>query len=344
MRVAIVGATGYGGVELIRLLRQHRQVTEISVFSSSQAEESLTLTYPHLQDVYKGVLQTIDTKVLASAYDVVFLSAPPGVAATLASGLLEGSAAIVDLSGDFRIKEARIYEEWYGQKAAPADLRKQAVYGLSEWNDEEIRTAKLIANPGCYPTAILLGLAPAVKQGAVNMNSLIIDAKTGTTGAGKNPSAVTHFSEMNESMKIYKVNEHKHTPEIEQLLAEWNKGAGPVTFTPHLVPMSRGIMATMYVESTGGLSHDDWLQLYKDAYESHPFVRVRKNGFPATKEVSGSNYCDIYLDYDARTNRVTIVSVIDNLVKGAAGQAIQNANIMNGYKVTEGLDFIPVYP
>ncbi|SDI54988.1 N-acetyl-gamma-glutamyl-phosphate reductase [Natribacillus halophilus] len=344
MKVAIVGATGYGGIELIRLLRQHRHVTEISVFSSTQAEEPLTSTYPHLQDVYKGRLQPIDTNELANEYDIVFLSAPPGVAATLAGGLLEGAAAIVDLSGDFRLKDKRVYEAWYGREAADTSLTEQAVYGLSEWNEQAIRGAKLTANPGCYPTAILLGLAPAVKRGLINMKSVIIDAKTGTTGAGKNPSSITHFSEMNESMKIYKVNTHKHTPEIEQLLAEWSPEAGAITFTPHLVPMSRGIMATMYAECTSELNAREWLDVYKHAYERHPFVRVREKGFPAAKEVYGSNYCDIFLDYDSRTNRLTIVSVLDNLVKGAAGQALQNANIMKGFDATEGLEQFPIYP
>ncbi|AXF55701.1 N-acetyl-gamma-glutamyl-phosphate reductase [Salicibibacter kimchii] len=344
MRVAIVGATGYGGIELIRLLRQHRHVTEVSVFSSTQAEAPLTSTYPHLQEVYKGILQPLDTKRLANEYDVVFLSAPPGVAANLAGDLLEGSAAIVDLSGDLRIKDASVYEAWYGQEAADATITRQAVYGLSEWNGEKVSKAKIVANPGCYPTAILLGLAPAVKNNGIDMKSVIIDAKTGTTGAGKNPSATTHFSEMNESMKIYKVNEHKHTPEIEQQLSDWNEEAGAVTFTPHLVPMSRGIMATMYATCTSDSSAQEWIEVYKAAYEGHPFVRVRENGFPATKEVYGSNYCDIFLDYDARTNRLTIVSVIDNLVKGAAGQAIQNANLMNGFEAAEGLELFPIYP
>ncbi|QDI90948.1 N-acetyl-gamma-glutamyl-phosphate reductase [Salicibibacter halophilus] len=344
MKVAIVGATGYGGIELIRLLRQHRHVTEVSVFSSTQAEAPLTSTYPHLQDVYKGILQPLDTKRLANEYDVVFLSAPPGVAASLAGDLLEGTAAIVDLSGDFRIKEASVYEAWYGREAADATIARQAVYGLSEWNGEKIGKAQIVANPGCYPTAILLGLAPAVKNNGIDMKSVIIDAKTGTTGAGKNPSPMTHFSEMNESMKIYKVNEHKHTPEIEQQLFEWNEEADTVTFTPHLVPMSRGIMATMYATCPSDLSAQEWIDAYKAAYEGHPFVRVREDGFPATKEVYGSNYCDIFLDYDSRTNRLTIVSVIDNLVKGAAGQAIQNANLMNGFEATAGLELFPIYP
>lgn len=240
MKVAIVGATGYGGIELVRILRQHRRVEELSVYSSSYAGTSFGAFYPHIQDIYRGILKSVETKQLADDYDIVFVSAPPGVAAELMEGLLDGNARVIDLSGDFRIQDRSVYEAWYERNAAKQSFIQEAAYGLSEWNREKIENARLIANPGCYPTAILNGLAPLVKENVLDMSSIIIDAKSGTTGAGKNPSAMTHFSEMNESLKIYKVNEHKHTPEIEQVLSEWNPAAQPVTFTPHLVPMTRG--------------------------------------------------------------------------------------------------------
>ncbi|GAK11830.1 LOW QUALITY PROTEIN: N-acetyl-gamma-glutamyl-phosphate reductase [Geomicrobium sp. JCM 19039] len=342
MKVAIVGATGYGGIELVRILRQHRRVEELSVYSSSYAGTSFGAFYPHIQDIYRGILKSVETKQLADDYDIVFVSAPPGVAAELMEGLLDGNARVIDLSGDFRIKDRSVYEAWYERNAAKQSFIQEAAYG-SEWNREKIENARLIANPGCYPTAILNGLAPLVKENVLDMSSIIIDAKSGTTGAGKTPSAMTHFSEMNESLKIYKVNEHKHTPEIEQELSEWNAAAQPVTFTPHLVPMTRGIMATMYA-TCQSLSKEDILAIYEKYYNSKPFVRIRKDGFPSTKEVHSSNFNDISFSFDARTNRITVVSVIDNLMKGAAGQAVQNMNIMQKYEEGEGLFMLPVFP
>ncbi|GAK00989.1 LOW QUALITY PROTEIN: N-acetyl-gamma-glutamyl-phosphate reductase [Geomicrobium sp. JCM 19055] len=329
---------------LIRLLRQHRHVSELSVFSSSQAGMNYDDIYPHVQDIYQGVLKSVDAHQLADEYDVIFVSAPPGVAAELMEYLIDGQAKVIDLSGDFRLLDGSIYEDWYGRPAAKSSLVEKAVYGLSEWNREDIAKAKLIANPGCYPTAVLLGLAPLAHNNVIDTSTLIIDAKSGTTGAGKNPSEMTHFAEMNDSFKVYKVNQHKHTPEIEQQLEQWVGFKEPITFTPHLVPMSRGIMATMYAKVDDSLTKTKVEQIYRDAYEKNTICSRNSSRYPATKEVYGSNFTNISYHLDERTGRITVISVIDNLVKGAAGQAIQNMNLMQGFEETEGLWAMPVYP
>jgi N-acetyl-gamma-glutamyl-phosphate reductase len=219
------------------------------------------------------------------------------------------------------------------------------VYGLSEWNREKVASADWISNPGCYATATLLGLAPIVKENLMDPASIIIDAKSGTSGAGRKPSRMNMFAEMSENFKIYKVNEHQHIPEIEQQLLVWNERVKPITFSTHLLPISRGIMATIYVQLQEDKKMSELYDLYNEHYKNAPFVRIRPEGqYPSIKEVCGSNYCDIGLHLDPRTGRLTIVSVIDNLMKGAAGQAVQNANIMNGLDESTGLDFIPIYP
>ncbi|WP_017726892.1 N-acetyl-gamma-glutamyl-phosphate reductase [Halalkalibacterium ligniniphilum] len=345
MNVAIIGATGYGGAELIRFLTRHPNVTSMTFYSSSQEGTLLAQTYPHLQAVIEEELQTIDADMIASQADVVFLATPPGVSAELSGTLSEKGLQVIDLSGDLRLKEQEVYESWYQRKAAPASVINQAVYGLAEWNRDSISKAQVISNPGCYPTAILLGLGPLVNERLIDPKTIIIDAKSGTSGAGRNPSAITHFSEMNENFKIYQVNKHKHTPEIEQMLKSWNEDISTVTFTPHLIPMVRGIMATMYAQAVNPLTEAKLRTLYEEMYQHSPFVRIRPEGvFPATKEVYGSNFCDIGITYDERTGRITVVSVIDNLVKGASGQAIQNFNLMNGWDETLGLEGTPLYP
>lgn len=343
MNTAIIGATGYGGVELIRMLAQHRGVKQIDVYSSSKQNTKLSDMYPHMKDLYNEILHPLE-KADWSAYDVVFLSTPPGISAEW-SETIAAHTKVIDLSGDLRLKNAGTYEQWYQRQSAPESLLQEAVYGLTEWNREEVAGTSLLSNPGCYPTAVLLGLLPLVAKGAIDPANIIIDAKTGTTGAGRTPSEVTHFSEMDGNFKIYKVNEHKHTPEIEQALDMHTGGNHPVTFSPHLVPMTRGILAAMYVPLTEGTKSAHIKELFHEAYEQEPFVRIREErSFPATKEVYGSNFCDIGWTVDGRTNRLTVVSVIDNLVKGASGQAIQNMNVMLGAEEKEGISQLPVYP
>ncbi|MDZ5783660.1 N-acetyl-gamma-glutamyl-phosphate reductase [Marinococcus luteus] len=343
MNTAIIGATGYGGVELLRMLAQHRGVEQIDVYSSSKQNTKLSDMYPHMKDLYNEILRPLETADW-SAYDVVFLSTPPGISAEW-SETIAAHTKVIDLSGDLRLKNAGTYEQWYQRQSAPDSLLQEAVYGLTEWNREDVAGASLLSNPGCYPTAVLLGLLPLVGKDVIDPSNIIIDAKTGTTGAGRTPSAVTHFSEMDGNFKIYKVNEHKHTPEIEQALDMHTGGNHPITFSPHLVPMTRGILATMYMPLTDGTKSGHIEELLHQAYDKESFVRIRgEKTFPETKEVYGSNFCDIGWTVDKRTDRLTVVSVIDNLVKGASGQAIQNMNVMLGADETEGISQLPVYP
>jgi len=345
VKVAIVGSTGYGGVELARLLESHPLAEITSVISSSSAGAKFTEGYPHLQGIREEVLDDVDPALIKSKADVVFLATPAGVAAAAAPKMLEAGLKVIDLSGDFRLKSPSLYEEWYKKPAADERYLQQAVFGLSEIYGEQVQHAELLSNPGCYPTATLLGLIPAVQAGWIDTSSIIIDAKSGVSGAGRGASLGTHYSELNENFKAYKVNKHQHIPEIEMVLSDAAGKPVVTTFTTHLVPMTRGIMSTMYATIQGDRSVADFIELYRSYYEGRRFVRIRPEGqWPATKEVFGSNYCDIGFAVDSRTGRVTIISVIDNLVKGAAGQAIQNLNIMMGWDETLGLQFVPVYP
>lgn len=344
MNVAIIGATGYSGAELFRLLHGHPHVSRCDVFSSSQDGVHVSESFPHVGAVDGAVLHKLEIEALAK-YDAVFFATPPGVSGEWAPALVDRGVKVIDLSGDFRLKDGAVYEQWYGREAAPSAYLERAVYGLTEWNREAVRGAVLLSNPGCYPTATLLGLAPLVKEGLIKEDSIIVDAKSGVSGAGRKAGLGTHFSEVNENVKIYKVNAHQHIPEIEQALQTWNEAVAPITFSTHLIPMTRGIMATIYAKAKQSISPNDLVDLYKTSYEGSPFVRIRQLGqFPATKDVYGSNYCDIGLAYDERTERVTVVSVIDNLMKGAAGQAVQNFNLMMGWDEAEGLRSLPIYP
>jgi len=346
LKAAIIGVTGYGGIELLRLLTNHPTIDVHSVHTSSQTGMKLSEVYPHVTNLVNHSLEEIDIPKIANEVDVVFLSTPSGVSTTIVPELLKENVKIIDLSGDYRLKNPSAYEQWYKKPSAlQADLDK-ATYGLPEWNKEEIKSSSFISNPGCYPTATVLGLAPLVKHKLIDEKSIVIDAKSGISGAGKSPSRTTHFSESNDNFSIYKVNQHQHIPEIEQVIQGWDDSIPYVTFSTHLVPMTRGIMSTMYINrAVETLTMDQLYELYKESYQDAPFVRIREKGaFPATKEVYGTNYCDIGLALDERTNRITIVSVIDNLVKGAAGQAIQNANIMLGLEENTGLHYVPLFP
>ncbi|WP_409291799.1 N-acetyl-gamma-glutamyl-phosphate reductase [Peribacillus sp. SCS-37] len=344
MKVSIIGATGYGGAELVRLISNHPHMEIAGLHSSSRTGHEYAAEYPHFMYKVEEMLQEINPEKMAEESDLVFLAAPNGVSAELAPQFQSLNTRVVDLSGDLRIKNRDDYRDWYKMEPAPEEILSSAVYGLPEWNRENTADAKIIANPGCFPTAALLGLAPLL-QNYDSIEDIIIDAKTGVSGAGRSLSAGAHFSEVNENFKIYKVNRHQHTPEIEQQLQAWNPKAPPVSFSAHLVPMTRGIMTTMYVKGDGPGDAARLWSLYKETYEHEPFVRVHPNGsFPCTRHVYGSNYCDIGTSYDERTGRIMIISVIDNLVKGAAGQAVQNANIMFGFKEEDGLLSLPLYP
>ncbi|MDA1610302.1 N-acetyl-gamma-glutamyl-phosphate reductase [Bacillus cereus] len=344
MKVAIIGATGYGGIELMRLLEQHPYFSIASLHSFSQVGECITDVYPHFQNVLVHTLQEIDVEEIGKEAEIVFLATPAGVSAELTPKLLAVGLKVIDLSGDFRMKDSFIYEQWYKRAAAKEGVLRDAVYGLSEWKRSEIQKANLIANPGCFAAAALLAVLPLVHSGIIEEDSIIIDAKSGVSGAGKTPTTMTHFPELYDNLRIYKVNEHQHIPEIEQMLAEWNRETKPITFSTHLIPISRGIMVTLYAKVKREMEIEQLQQLYEEAYEQSAFIRIRMQGeFPSPKEVRGSNYCDMGIAYDERTGRVTVVSVIDNMMKGAAGQAIQNANIVAGLEETIGLQHMPLY-
>jgi N-acetyl-gamma-glutamyl-phosphate reductase len=343
MKVGIIGASGYGGLELIRLLHNHPEVEQIELFTSSEEGTVFSHKYSHLMNIVDQPLQKIELERLAE-FDVVFSSAPAGVASTLLPPLIGKGPKLIDLSGDFRLKDLSQYEQWYKKEPAPASAVEQSVYGLTEWNYDAIRQAQLIANPGCYPTAVLLSLLPLLKENTIDASQLIIDAKSGVSGAGNQPSQMTHFSETNENTAIYKLNQHQHIPEIEQAFASFAKEIPPITFSTHLVPMTRGILATSYAPVMEGVSEAHLIDCLKETYANHPFVRVlqEKDKF-GTNQVYGSNYCDLLVKVDPRTNRATIVSVIDNLVKGAAGQAIQNMNVQFGLEEITGLSLVPAF-
>lgn len=343
-RVGIIGASGYTGVELARLLAGHSGV-ELTVATSRQyAGRPLAEVYPSLAGRVNVVCEDASPADVAHKADLFFTAVPHQTAMSIVPILLEAGCKVVDLSADFRITDATVYEEWYQPHSAQKYLA-EAIYGLPEINRQAIYQARLVANPGCYPTSTILALAPLLRAGVVRTETLVVDAKSGTSGAGRGAQTDTLFCEVNEGFKAYKVGEHRHTPEIEQELGRLHGAPVTITFTPHLVPMSRGILSTIYAslnqEMTRATVHD----LLTAAYANEPFVRVRPLGtYPAVQWVRGSNFCDIGVQIDKRTGRVVLVSVIDNLVKGAAGQAMQNMNLMLGFPEEEGLRALPVFP
>lgn len=344
MNVSIIGITGYGGIELLRIL-QHHPLFKLHTIHSTKEELPIWSEYPHLIQLVNKHTEQIDYEKIAAESELVFLATPSGISSKLAEGFMNTGIKLIDLSGDLRLKKADDYKHWYKHEPAHAKALAQSVYGLSEWKAADIKRANWIANPGCYATSALLGLAPIIKEKAVVANSIIIDGKSGVSGAGKSLVKSSLYAEVNENFKIYKVNEHQHIPEIEQQLLEWNEEIKPITFSTHLVPMTRGIMTTIYVQLKKEWKAAELFELYSEMYKHAPFIRIRPNGtYPAVKEVNGSNYCDIGVTVDERTGRATIVTVIDNLMKGAAGQAVQNANMLAGLEQTVGLEFIPHYP
>ncbi|MTT31939.1 N-acetyl-gamma-glutamyl-phosphate reductase [Terrilactibacillus sp. BCM23-1] len=345
MKVGIVGANGYSGLELIRLLTNH-PVAEIEMLiSHSTSGQSIKTIYPHLKDICEMDLEDLTIDEVAGRVELLFFATPSGVSSHYIASLIDKGIPCIDLSGDHRLLDPATYQAWYHKEPAPIKALNQAVYGLSEFFQTEIKDAQLIANPGCYPTATLLGILPALKKGFINKDSIIIDAKSGLSGAGRGTSLMTHFAETNDNLKAYNLGSHQHIPEIEQTLKKVTQLETRVTFSTHLVPMTRGIMCTIYAKVMGSQTTEDFIKEYKTFYKNSPFVRIREAGqWPTTKDVSGSNYCDIGFNVDERTGQVTIVSVIDNLVKGAAGQAIQNFNLMNGLDQQMGLKQVPMYP
>ncbi|KGR91141.1 N-acetyl-gamma-glutamyl-phosphate reductase [Ureibacillus massiliensis 4400831 = CIP 108448 = CCUG 49529] len=343
MKVGIIGATGYGGLELIRFLHNHPEVEKIDLFTSSDEGTVFSSRFGHLLTIHDEPLKKIGVNTLSN-FDVIFTSTPSGVTSKLLPPLVGVGPKLIDLSGDYRLKNPHDYEKWYKKDSAPTELLKDSVYGLTEWNEEEVKKASLIANPGCYPTAVLLSILPFIKEKLIDPSYLIIDAKSGISGAGNKPSQATHFSEANENFSIYKINEHQHIPEIEQAIDLFAGVKTTISFNTHLVPMTRGILATTYAPIFEGVTEEQLIDCLLDTYKNNPFVRIVTDvNSIGTNRVKGSNFCDILVKLDKRTNRVTIIGVIDNLVKGAAGQAIQNMNVQFGLPQTDGLDVVPLF-
>ncbi|MDO4288209.1 MAG: N-acetyl-gamma-glutamyl-phosphate reductase [Eubacterium sp.] len=344
IKASIIGGTGYAGQELLRILYRHPEVEVVSVGSKSFVGQPLKDIYRNYNKITDAVCEASDIQELAEKSDVIFLALPHGIASKQVTPEILSQAKIIDLGADYRLKDVDIYEDWYGVEHHSADLLKEAVYGLCELHREDIKKARLLANPGCYTTCSILSLAPLLAGGWVDPASIIVDAKSGTTGAGRSSSTAFSYCEVNESIKAYKVASHRHTPEIEQELGLLGNTDLKLTFTPHLVPMNRGILALCYATLAKEATEEELRQVYRDFYKDEYFVRLTEDVMPETKWVKGSNYCDIGLTLDQRTNRVIVIGAIDNLMKGAAGQAVQNMNLMFGLDEKTGIDFITDFP
>ena len=350
LRAGLVGVTGYTGMELTRLLEEHPHMRLARATSRKEAGQRLSSLYPFLQGMPSGelVISEPDAADLAAACDVIFLAIPHGAAMEMGAELLEKGCKVVDLSADYRLRDKTEYERWYKVEHTRPEALAQAVYGLPELAAQAIARARLIANPGCYPTASILGLYPALKHGLVETDNIVIDAKSGATGAGRGAKVPSLFCEVQDSFRAYNLAGHRHTPEIEQELSAIAGKPLTVSFNTHLLPVNRGILATIYTrlqvpprEQTLTEIH----ALYTEAYAPHPFVRVLPPGeLPELRNVSGTMLCDIALVVDARTRRLIIVSVIDNLCRGASGQAVANANLMCGLPMETGLRLMPLVP
>lgn len=340
--IGIVGASGYGGGELLRLLSRHPRAHVRTAVSETYAGKPVTAAWPGLERQTELRFEPFRDGEAVAECDVVFLAMENGKAMELAPRLLENGARVIDLSADFRFRDVETYRRWYGAEHACPQWAADAAYGLPELHRERIAGARLVGNPGCYPTASILGLAPLVNAGLIDASTTIIDAKSGVSGAGRSKFALAyHYPEINESVSAYKVSgTHRHTPEIEAQLGALSGQQWPITFTPHLIPMTRGILATCYATLKAPAAASELNALYSEFYRDAPFVVLCENDLPATKHTLGSNRCHIAVTIDARISRVTVVSVIDNLVKGMAGQAIQNMNLMLGMPETLGLDDI----
>jgi len=342
--VGIYGASGYAGQELLKVLIRHPETNVVALTSRKYKGIPVADIYP----IFKGLLDNpfIDASPedVASLCDAVFLAVPHGEAMDVAPFLLKAGKKVIDLSADYRLRNVDIYEKWYKEHTS-ADLISQAVYGLPELYRDDIENARLVANPGCYPTGAILGLAPLVKEQCIDNSSIIVDAKSGISGAGRELSIGSLFCEVNEGFKAYKICTHRHTPEIEQELSLLAGSEINVSFVPHLIPANRGILSTIYGKLRKNTTVSDLIDKYKTFYNDEVFVRVYEEGsYPNISSVKGSNYCDIGLTLDDRTGRVIVVTAIDNLVKGAAGQAVQNMNLMFGLPEEMGLQFVSLFP
>ena len=344
VKVAVFGASGYTGLELLRLLARHPGVALVALTSREYQGRSVGEVFPALARIVEFSFIPPDPAAVRAAAEVAFLAVPHQTAMELVPSLLQGGLRVVDLSADFRFRDQAVYEAWYQPHRAP-DLLAEAVYGLPELHRDKIRAARLVGNPGCYPTCVILGLAPLVKHGLVQPDSLIADCKSGVSGAGRGASLTTSFCEVTDSLRAYKVADHRHAPEMEQELSLLAGRPVQVTFTPHLAPMSRGILGTLYGRLVKPLSDAEVFELYRDFYRDQPFVRLLPPGtWPSTQQVRGTNFCDLGFKVDRERGRVIVIAAIDNLTRGASGLAIQNFNLMMGFPETLGLDLAPLAP
>lgn len=346
MRVGIIGVTGYTGNELLRLLFSHGGVKITYVTSHSFAGKYLGEIHPHYLGILDPVCRSFSVEEAAEKTDLIFSALPHGQSMEKIPLLRDAGLKVIDLSADFRLEDEALYPLWYKREHCAPQYLREAVYGLPEFYREEIKKASLVANPGCYPTSVLLGLLPlAVKGELLDWDTLVVDAKSGASGAGRLPSQGLHFPETSENFRAYRVAEHQHTPEMEQELGKLAGRKVSFTFVPHLLPMIRGILSTIYVSLNAKMTAEEIVNIYREFYNTEKFVRVLPEPFlPETRNVYAGNYCDLSIKWDVRNSRLIIVSAIDNLVKGAAGQAVQNMNLMLGFKEEQGLETVPLRP
>lgn len=344
IKVAIIGASGYTGLELMRLSSQHPQIGLIAVSSEKSAGKKVGEVFPSLDSKIPLAFNSLSDKKDINKADFVFVALPHGESMAVVPKLIKQGKKVVDLSADFRFRDPAVYEKWYKKQTAH-ELLKDAVYGLSELYREKIKNAQLVANPGCYPTSVLLSLAPIVKNQLIDLNTIIVDAKSGVSGAGRSVVLSSLYTEISEGVKAYKVAQHQHAPEMEQELSVIAQKSVTLSFTPHLIPMNRGILSTIYTNLLVEITGEEVYDIYKSFYQKDTFVRICPLGtFPSTHQVRGSNYCDISVTIDYRTNRLIIIAAIDNLLKGGSGQAMQNMNIMTGLSEDLGISQPPLFP
>ena len=345
IKAGIIGATGYAGAEIVRLLKNHKDVSIEWYGSKSYIDKRYAEIYGNMFRLVEDVCKDDNLTALAKEVDVIFTATPQGFLASVLNEEILSSCKVIDLSADYRIKDVNVYEEWYKIEHKTPEFIPEAVYGLCEINREKIKGARLIANPGCYTTCSILSIYPLLKEGIIDKDSIIIDAKSGVSGAGRGAKVNNLYCEVNESMKAYGVLTHRHTPEIEEQLSYAAGDALKVIFTPHLAPMNRGILVTAYANLKKEVSDQDVREIYLQYYGNEYFVRVLDEGIcPETKWVEGSNFFDVNAKVDKRTHRVVIMGALDNLVKGAAGQAVQNMNLIFGCDEKEGLELVPLFP
>ena len=345
IKAGIIGATGYAGNEIVRLLLGHKNVEIKWLGSRSYIDQRYSSVYQNMFRLVDAACMDDNMEALADEVDVIFTATPQGLCASLVNEGILSKAKVIDLSADFRIKDVKVYEEWYGIEHKAPQFIEEAVYGLCEINREAIKKARLIANPGCYPTCSTLSIYPAVKEGLIDPDTIIIDAKSGTSGAGRGAKVANLYCEVNENIKAYGVASHRHTPEIEEQLGYAAGKEIRLNFTPHLVPMNRGILVTAQASLAKDVTSEEVKAVYDKYYETEQFVRVLDAGVcPETKWVEGSNYVDVNFKIDPRTHRLIMMGAMDNLVKGAAGQAVQNMNLLFGFPENEGLLQVPMFP